>query len=427
MSDSFNNPFSSLGKQLKKPEKTQNGKPQNGKSLQDGKSQNSPAGGAEGKALPAAKPAQPAKNAKVFGRKGQAPKPQDESEDAQLFAEAMRNVTAQDMKRHGKGKEGHGGPATKMQAEAFFQNDFAGARGGKAGEASPRNREQLADNAEGESFAELFAGQGEKIKQGGKIKEGGKARPGEKVQAGIKDQNAVAQTQPQPGQPKFVERGRKGLEAIEKRWLDENFEAAPSASEHEQTLFAKAMQGVKPVSAGGRDINKPAAPAGPAIGQPARDPNALLTDFLQGKLEFALEFTEEFIQGHVLGLDPLVMNKLKAGQYSPEANLDLHGLNAVQAYNSLTWFIRDAYQRGMRTVIVVTGRGKNSPDGIGVLRESLQEWLTRDPFKRVVLAFCTAQPCDGGAGAVYVALRKYKKNNGKIQWDMMPTEEELLL
>jgi DNA-nicking Smr family endonuclease len=117
---------------------------------------------------------------------------------------------------------------------------------------------------------------------------------------------------------------------------------------------------------------------------------------------------------------------LRAGQFSPEAHLDLHGQNAVQAQCSLTWFIKNAYQRGLRTVLVITGRGKNSPDGVGVLRPLLPGWLSKDPFKRVVLAFCTAKAGDGGPGAVYVLLRKYKKSRGKIVWEHSPSNDDVL-
>ena len=128
-----------------------------------------------------------------------------------------------------------------------------------------------------------------------------------------------------------------------------------------------------------------------------------------------------------MGVDPAVLGRLRAGQLSPEAHLDLHGQNARQSPDPLTGFIKNAYQRNLRTVIVVTGRGKNSPGGIGVLRPMLQEWLTRDPFKRVVLAFCTAQPSDGGPGAVYVLLRKYKKNRGKVIWESAPPDADTAL
>lgn len=186
----------------------------------------------------------------------------------------------------------------------------------------------------------------------------------------------------------------------------------PAASEAELDLFASAMQGVKPVDGKGRDLTPPRPE--PKINM-LEDPD-YLQDFLQGKVEFSLEYTDEFFEGHVMGLDPLVLAKLRSGQYSPESHIDLHGQNAEQAVESLTTFIRHAYNKGQRSLVVVTGRGKNSPGGLSILRQHMQDWLTRDPLKRVVLAFCTAQPKDGGAGAIYVLLRKYKKS-GKIRWD----------
>ena len=62
-------------------------------------------------------------------------------------------------------------------------------------------------------------------------------------------------------------------------------------------------------------------------------------------------------------------------------------------------------------------RGANSPGGVPVLKEELKSWLTRDPLKRVVLAFTTAQPRHGGAGALYVLLRKFKKTKGKVRFE----------
>ena len=100
---------------------------------------------------------------------------------------------------------------------------------------------------------------------------------------------------------------------------------------------------------------------------------------------------------------------------------------ATEAYAALTTFIKMSYNKGKRTVLLIPGRGKNSPEGYSVLRDSLERWLTRNPFKRVVLAFCTAQPKDGGAGALYVLLRKYKKSRGKIQWDRTPSDPDLFL
>ncbi len=193
----------------------------------------------------------------------------------------------------------------------------------------------------------------------------------------------------------------------------------PSGNEDEDAIFMQAMGQVQALQGRGRDI----APA-PEAANPPPQGHLSLQDFLEGKLEFALSFTDEYIEGHVVGLDQMIMNKLRAGSLSPEGHLDLHGLNAVQAFEALRGFLRGSWYKGLRTVLVVSGRGRNSPDGIGILREKLQLWLTQEPLKRVVLAFCTAQAHDGGPGSVYVLLRKYRKK-GRIYWERLPADSDL--
>lgn len=187
-----------------------------------------------------------------------------------------------------------------------------------------------------------------------------------------------------------------------------------SVKPEESHLFTEAMSGVTPVKGKGRDLAKP--PEKPSA--KALAPVDVMQQLLDGTIEFALHNTGEYIEGHVIGVDPMVIEQLRAGALSPEAHIDLHGQNAEQAYETLSYFLKHSYQKNMRTVIVVTGRGKNSPSGIGIIRSMLPLWLTRNPFKRVVLGFCSARPHDGGAGAVYVLLRKYKKSRGKIIWDI---------
>lgn len=187
----------------------------------------------------------------------------------------------------------------------------------------------------------------------------------------------------------------------------------------EDEAFFRAMREVQPLPGKGRDV----APAVEPTVNAEHVSNAL-QDFMEGKLEFALSLTGEYLEGYVVGLDEITMNKLRAGQYSPEAHLDLHGLNVMQAYEALVGFFRSAWYKGLRSVLVVPGRGRNSQDGIGVLRDKLQLWLTQDPFKRVVLAFCTARPVDGGPGSIYVLLRKHRKK-GKILWERLPVDPDL--
>ncbi len=187
----------------------------------------------------------------------------------------------------------------------------------------------------------------------------------------------------------------------------------------EADAFLLAMRQVRPLPGKGRAVAPPVVAQTPP---PAADTS--LQDFLEGRLEFALSFTDEYLEGYVVGLDPLIMGKLRAGALSPEAYMDLHGLNVQQAFESLRGFLRGSWYKGLRTVLVVPGRGHNSPDGVSVLRGKLQTWLTQDPFKRVVLAFCTAQPHDGGPGSIYVLLRKFRKK-GRICWERMPADADL--
>ncbi len=196
-------------------------------------------------------------------------------------------------------------------------------------------------------------------------------------------------------------------------------QATANADDADALAFLRVMGEVRPLQARGREVSPEPQPTTP----PPRG-ELSLQDFMDGKLEFALSFTDEYLEGHVVGLDQMIMNKLRAGGLSPEAHLDLHGLNAVQAFEALRGFMRGCWYKGLRTVLVVPGRGRNSPDGMGVLREKLQSWLTQDPFKRVVLAFCTAQSHDGGPGSVYVLLRKYRKK-GRIYWERMPADADL--
>ncbi len=187
----------------------------------------------------------------------------------------------------------------------------------------------------------------------------------------------------------------------------------------DEEVFSKAMQDVLPLQGKGREVVPEVCPA-----LTPEQRQECFASMMEKKWEFSLSLKGEYLEGHVVGLDELTMNNLRRGVYSPEAHLDLHGLNALQAYTALVGFFRTSWYKGLRTVLLVPGRGKNSPNGFGVLRDKLQLWLTQDPFKRVVLAFCTAQPLDGGAGTMYVLLRKYKKK-GKINWERLPADPDL--
>ncbi|MFP4429558.1 MAG: Smr/MutS family protein [Desulfovermiculus sp.] len=206
--------------------------------------------------------------------------------------------------------------------------------------------------------------------------------------------------------------------------------AQDSDSESEKTetdVFLQAMQGVEPIKdrGGGRKVNTSYPPPSTRATPEKERGKKYLQDLVQGKVEFDIQFTDEYLQGAVRGLNQRTLRKLQAGEFSPEAHLDLHGFNSDDAHSLLLRFVKESYLAGKRCLLVIPGRGKNSPAGRGVIKEQIQYWLIRDPFKRVVLAFTTAQPQHGGAGALYLLLRKYKKSRGKIFWERLNSESDV--
>ncbi|GHV52984.1 hypothetical protein FACS1894206_02790 [Deltaproteobacteria bacterium] len=175
----------------------------------------------------------------------------------------------------------------------------------------------------------------------------------------------------------------------------------------DSALFSTAVRGVSPLLPRGRETLPPGRPF--SRGTKKSLFPAVMDKRRGGCLDFSLVQTGENVIAHVAGLDPAVLGKLKAGSYSVEGRLDLHGQTLDEAQATLASFLRAASGAGKRHLLLITGRGNNSPGGRSILREEVQGWLTAEPFKRALLAFCTAKPNDGGLGAFYLLLR----NNGK--------------
>jgi len=109
--------------------------------------------------------------------------------------------------------------------------------------------------------------------------------------------------------------------------------------------------------------------------------------------------------------------RIAAGKAEVDAYIDLHGLDQREAYLRLRGFLADAYARGDRLVLVITGKGGGgeAPDRLGelvgerrrgVLRRNLPQWLKEPEFREMVSSFTQAGVRHGGAGALYVQLRR---------------------
>ena len=102
------------------------------------------------------------------------------------------------------------------------------------------------------------------------------------------------------------------------------------------------------------------------------------------------------------GIGVEITHRLRAGHWSIQRQLDLHGLRTDEAREALGQFIRQANKIGVRCVRVVHGKGLGSPGKTPVLKGRVQRWLVQ---KNEVLAFVQARPMDGGAGALLVLLQ----------------------
>jgi len=116
------------------------------------------------------------------------------------------------------------------------------------------------------------------------------------------------------------------------------------------------------------------------------------------------------------GLDGRTAVRLKRGLLEPEARLDLHGLTEAVAHQALLTFLRGAHHRGARLVLVVTGKGgPKAADGFGhfgegrgILKSAVPRWLKEPAFAPLIAATAASHVRHGGAGALYVYLRKHR-------------------
>ena len=177
----------------------------------------------------------------------------------------------------------------------------------------------------------------------------------------------------------------------------------------EMSYFLNAINGVAPIAQDKEKALRSLAPRTKPSHPPPDDRKAAmahLEGLVSGSVDLDITFSDEYIEGAVKGFGRKLMKKLKRGELPVQDHIDLHGLTRRQAEAAVGDFVHRSYKSGFRCVLIVHGRGLNSPDSFPVLKEGLPMWLGRGKTGKLVLAFSTARPYDGGTGATYVLLRK---------------------
>jgi DNA-nicking Smr family endonuclease len=102
-------------------------------------------------------------------------------------------------------------------------------------------------------------------------------------------------------------------------------------------------------------------------------------------------------------------SQLSRGRKQIDARLDLHGMTQVRAHRVLGDFLHRAHADGLTFVLVITGKGKTGVESErGVLRRTVPQWLALPEFRTMVVGFEEAHVGHGGAGALYVRIRRVR-------------------
>jgi len=173
-------------------------------------------------------------------------------------------------------------------------------------------------------------------------------------------------------------------------------------SDDDLQLFLEAVGEVEPV--GGAELDLQAQAPRPRGLRP-RDVHQERFDSLLS--DGPLDDADDIEHGETLtylrpGMQSSTLRKLRRGQYSIGASLDLHGMTVEQAREAIGRFLFEQRQGAHRCVRIVHGKGNRSAHRGPVLKRMVNRWL---PQRDDVLAFCSAPRHDGGTGVVYVLLK----------------------
>jgi DNA-nicking Smr family endonuclease len=143
-------------------------------------------------------------------------------------------------------------------------------------------------------------------------------------------------------------------------------------------------------------------PPSPRRRQPPASPGHAPDDTFSDMYDAGGVSAEDTLSFTRPGLQHRLLRRFRRGQLAIDDELDMHGMTASEARSAILDFINTSRDRGSRCVRIIHGKGYGSAQDTPVLKNRLNSWLRQH---HEVLAFTSATPRDGGAGALYVLLR----------------------
>lgn len=192
-------------------------------------------------------------------------------------------------------------------------------------------------------------------------------------------------------------REREAAEAAERA-------AAERKRAAEKDLFARAVGATEPLRQKTRTVPLAPEPPAPIPVQHQLDEQRVLRESLSDEFDVTtLLDVDDAMSFRRPGIGTDVTARLRKGDWTIQAQVDLHGLRSDEAREALASFLRRSVRNGVRCVRVIHGKGMGSPDKLPVLKGKVRSWLVQ---KEEVIAFVQARESLGGAGALMVLLRQ---------------------
>jgi len=162
-------------------------------------------------------------------------------------------------------------------------------------------------------------------------------------------------------------------------------------SADERALWRRVVESVRPIHVmpeAAKDV--PASAPAPAKPRPAKAAPAPATKAVPGTT-----------------LDGSWDRRLARGLAQPDAMLDLHGHNLATAYALLDDRLERAIASGARLLLLITGKPRVvHGEKRGAIRGAVGDWLAASRHAADIAAVRNAHPRHGGAGALYIVLRR---------------------
>lgn len=171
------------------------------------------------------------------------------------------------------------------------------------------------------------------------------------------------------------------------------------------SLFAREMQGVHRLKVDQAETGKPRVDRASqqlARARAVQQNETIAVDGLSD--QFVLDVgAEEFLLWGRDGVQGGQLRRLKAGQIAFEGSIDLHGMTVDRARSELWAFLAEAVRLEVRCVRVTHGKSNRLDGRKPMLKSHVNTWLRQHDR---VLGFSSCQPKHGGAGALYVLIKR---------------------